>query len=76
MRTQTVPMRTFVKDILEEKQMRASQLARELGVSHATVGRWLNGEDTPSPQSCHKLSQFTNIPVERILRIAGYFSGK
>jgi transcriptional regulator with XRE-family HTH domain len=72
MRTASVQLRTYISDILDENQLRASRLAKEIGVSHATVGRWLKGEDTPSPESCRKLSQFTHTPIEEVLRIAGH----
>jgi len=72
MRTQTEQVRNYISIILAGKQLRASQLARKIGVSHATVGRWLKGEDIPSPESCRKLSIFTHTPIEDILRVVGY----
>ena len=74
MRTDSVQLRTYISDILDGKKLRASRLAKEIGVSHATVGRWLKGEDIPSPESCRKLSQFTHTPIEEVLRIAGHIT--
>ena len=71
-------MRTYVNisnlvtDILNRKKLRASQFARKIGVSHATVGRWKKGDDIPNPRSCYKLSKYTHTSIEEILRIAGY----
>ena len=45
-----------------------SQLAADLGVSHATVGRWLYGMDIPSPKSCQKLADYSGIPRETVRR--------
>lgn len=49
-----------------------SQLAADLGVSHATVGRWLSGKDTPSTRSCRKLAEYSGWPVEKVLSLAGH----
>ena len=49
-----------------------SQMAADLGISHATVSRWLSGADIPSTRSCHKLSEYSGVPMERILFIAGH----
>ena len=49
-----------------------SQLASELGVSHATVSRWLSGSDTPKIQSCHKLAEYSGVPLEKILSVVGH----
>lgn len=72
MSTQTVPISDFITGILHDKKLLASHLAKELGVSHATVGRWLKGEDIPSPRSCYVLSKFADRPIEEVLRIAGH----
>jgi transcriptional regulator with XRE-family HTH domain len=75
MRTQSVHVRDYIGTILTSHNLRASQLAKKIGVSHATVGRWLKGEDIPSPESCRKLSVFTRVPIEDVLRIVGYIKG-
>ena len=49
-----------------------SQLAADLGVSHATVIRWLSGEDIPNCRSCGKLAQYAYVPLEQVLSIVGY----
>jgi transcriptional regulator with XRE-family HTH domain len=35
------------RDAMKRRGMTNLQLARELGVNHATIGRWLNGRSTP-----------------------------
>jgi transcriptional regulator with XRE-family HTH domain len=52
----------------------SSQLARDIGVSHPTVGRWLTGEDAPSPASCRKLAEYSGVPLEKVLSLAGHFT--
>jgi len=52
-----------------------SQLAADLGVSHATVSRWLSGDDVPNIRSCHKLAEYSGVPVEKVLSIVGHLPG-
>jgi len=49
-----------------------SQLAANLGLSHATVSRWLSGKDIPSTNSCRKLAEYSGVPLEKVLSIAGH----
>ncbi len=49
-----------------------SQLASELGVSHATVSRWLNDKDVPNIRSCQRLAAYSGVPLEKILSIVGH----
>jgi len=49
-----------------------SQLAADLGVSHATVSRWLSGADVPSIKSCRKLAGHSGVPLEKVLSIVGH----
>ena len=49
-----------------------SQLAADLGVSHATVSRWLSGADIPSIKSCRRLAEYSGVPLEKILSIVGH----
>jgi transcriptional regulator with XRE-family HTH domain len=72
MRKNNVPISKLLARILKERNMLPSHLAAEIGVSHATVGRWLKGEDTPIARSCFRLAEFSGIPVEEILRSAGH----
>ncbi len=67
-----VPIRTLLADLLRDRQLTANRLALKLGVSHATVGRWLKGDDVPSARSCYRLAEFSGTPLETILRSAGH----
>ena len=49
-----------------------SQLASDLGVSHATVSRWLSGKDIPNTRSCYKLAEYSGVPLEKVLSIVGH----
>ncbi len=43
-----------------------------MGVSHATVSRWLSGKDIPGPQSCLRLASYAGLPAEKVLAIVGH----
>ena len=52
-----------------------SQLAADLGVSHATVSRWLSDADVPSTKSCRRLAECSGVPLEEVLSIVGHLPG-
>lgn len=49
-----------------------SQLAADIGVSHATVSRWLSGRDIPNTSSCRKLAEYSGVPLEKVLYVSGH----
>jgi len=49
-----------------------SQMAADLGVSHATVSRWLSGEDVPSTRSCRRLAEYSGVSLHKVLFISGH----
>jgi len=49
-----------------------SQLAADLGISHATVSRWLSGADVPNTKSCRRLAEYSGVPLEKVLSIVGH----
>ena len=72
MSTKDVPLIYFLKEVMRRRKRKPSQLAADLGVSHATVSRWLSGADVPSPRSCQRLAEYSGVPVEKILAIVGH----
>ncbi len=72
MSTQEVPIVSFLKEVMRRRKRLPSQLAADLGVSHATVHRWLSSEDIPSTRSCQRLAEYSGWPVEKILSLAGH----
>jgi len=74
MSTGDAPMVSFLKEVMRRRKRLPSQLAADLGVSHATVSRWLSGEDIPNTRSCRRLAEYTGVPAENILSIAGHLS--
>lgn len=65
-------LKSFLQELMRRRRVLPSQLATGLGISHATISRWLSGRDTPSVKSCRKLADYDEIPVERVLTIAGH----
>ena len=70
--TQDVPIISFLKEVMRRRKRLPSQLAADLGVSHATVSRWLYGKDAPSIRSCRRIAEYSGVPLEKILSILGY----
>jgi transcriptional regulator with XRE-family HTH domain len=64
----------FLKEVMRRRKRKPSQLAIDLGISHATVSRWLSGSDIPNTRSCQKLADYSGVPVENILSIVGHIS--
>lgn len=66
------PLGSFLTEVMQRRKRLPSQLAADLGVSHVTVSRWLSGIDVPSTPSCRKLAEYSGVPVQKILAIAGH----
>ena len=72
MSTEKVPLVSFLKEVMRHRKRLPSQLAADLGISHATVIRWLSGADVPSTQSCRRLAEYSGVPLEKVLSIVGH----
>ena len=75
MSKEDVPLVSFLKEVMRRRKRKPSQLAADLGISHATVSRWLSGADVPNTRSCHRLAEYSGVPVEKILSIVGHLPG-
>jgi transcriptional regulator with XRE-family HTH domain len=65
---------SFMMELMRRRRLLPSQLAAELGVSHATVSRWLAGKDIPSVKSCKLLAEYSGIPLLRVLLAMGHIT--
>jgi len=72
MGTKDHPFVKFVKEMMRRRRRLPSQLAKEIGVSHATVIRWLSGVNVPSTQSCRRLAEYSGVPLQNVLSLAGH----
>ena len=72
MRTKKLPIVLFLKELMRRRRLLPSQLARDMGISHATVSRWLSGKDAPSMKSCRKLAEYSGVAIGNVLSAAGH----
>ncbi len=72
MSTEDAPLVSLLKELMRRRRRLPSQLATGLSVSHATVSRWLSGEDIPSTRSCRKLAEYSGVPLQKVLSIVGH----
>ena len=70
--TRDVPISSFLKEVMRLRRRLPSQIAADLGISHATVSRWLSGKDTPSTKSCRMLAEYSGVALEKILSVVGH----
>ena len=61
----------LLKEVMQRKKLRPQQLANHLGVSHASVSRWLSGKDMPRARSCQKIAEYAGVSLEKILYVTG-----
>lgn len=62
----------FLNEVMRRRKRKASQLAADIGVSHATVSRWLSGYDIPNTVSCRRLAEYSGVPVENVFSVVGH----
>ena len=72
MATKDVPIASFLKEVMRRRKRLPSQLAVGLGVSHATVSRWLSGDDIPNCHSCLRLADYSGVSLEKVLSLVGH----
>ena len=72
MNAEEVPLASFLKEVMRRRKRLPSQLAADLGVSHATVTRWLSGEHVPNTKSCRRLAEYSGVPPEKVLSVVGH----
>ncbi len=72
MSTQEAPIASFLRELMRRRKRLPSQLAANLGISHATVSRWLSGADVPSVKSCRKLAKYSGVPPQKVFSIVGH----
>jgi len=65
----------FLNEVMRRKKRLPSRMAKELGISHATVSRWLSGHDVPSVKSCQRLADYAGVSIDEVLAVIGYIPG-
>ena len=54
----------LVKEVRRQLELSQEDMARELGVSFATVNRWENGKTNPSKMAQNAFNQFCEKKIE------------
>ena len=67
MRTKETPIVLFLKELMRHRGCHSTQMAADLGVSHAAVSRWLAGRDVPSIHSCQRIAEYSDAPLQKVL---------
>lgn len=57
---------------LLRRDWKSAELSRRSGVSSATVSRWVNGLEVPSPESCIRIAEVLNVDSDDVLGLAGH----
>ena len=70
-----MPIVSFLEELMRRRKRLPSQLAADLKISHATVRRWLLGEDIPSVRSCKRLADYSGIPLQKVMANIGHLPG-
>ena len=65
-------LQDYLEDLQRHRGMSLRCLARESGVIAATLSRWREGKQVPSPNSCKLLAEYLSVPVEHVLAMAGH----
>jgi len=72
MSTQEATIVSFLKKVMHCRKRLPNHLASDLGVSPATVSRWLSCKAIPDTNSCKRLAEYTGVPLGEVLFIVGY----
>jgi len=57
----------FLKEMLEEKGIKQTFIAKELGVSNATVSLWVKNKSQPSISNLKKLALLLEVETSLLL---------
>ena len=58
--------------VMQRRRRLPSQMAKDLGISHATVIRWMQGKSKPGLRTCMALAEYSGEPLMRVLSVAGH----
>lgn len=61
-----------LKDILQERQMSQSELARKTGISRQNIYQYANGKTVSSLENLVKISKALNVSTDYLLGLSEY----
>ena len=56
-----------LKELLEENHLSKRKLAKEVGVSAASISDWTNGKIQPTAESIYVIAQYFNVSSDYLL---------
>ena len=56
-----------LKELLEENHLSKRKLAKEVGVSAASISDWTNGKIQPAAESIYVIAQYFNVSSDYLL---------
>ena len=65
------PLSSYLRMLREKNDYTQSQLAKVMGVSRANYSHYENARITPSNDGLCKLADFYNVPLSKLVRLAG-----
>lgn len=63
----TMPAMKTLRKHMKRNRLTQVKMARELGVSQATVCQWLSGQKNPTLHNLEKLADFTGLTADALL---------
>lgn len=60
---------TLIRQAREQKNLKAHELAKQLGISNSAVSQWEKNKKIPSAYYAYKLSVLLEIPIEKLCKI-------
>ncbi|MDE6058607.1 MAG: helix-turn-helix domain-containing protein [Clostridia bacterium] len=62
-----VNFRKNLIDLLHEKEICQTQLAREVHISQSAISNWLSGKKEPSIESLWILADYFNVTIDQLV---------
>ena len=68
----TTDLAEALSEELKRRNLSRRSAAEEMGISHTTLSRLMNGKSRPAVSTCAKIAVFLRLRVSRVLELAGY----
>ena len=66
------PLARALQAAREARPLTQAELAAALGIGQQTVSKWETGVTTPRPRALRRLAEQLDVPMTRLLSLAGY----
>lgn len=66
------PLREFFQDVMQRNGWNMSELARLSHTSNSVLGRWMSGENRPTPEKLRQVADGLHVDYEQLLVRVGY----